>query len=46
MKKIQVIGGSGFIGTNLIHLLNNKYEVKNIDKSSSEKFSSNTKYWR
>jgi GlcNAc-P-P-Und epimerase len=42
MKKIQIIGGSGFIGTNLITLLNSNYEVANIDKSVSEKFSSLT----
>jgi nucleoside-diphosphate-sugar epimerase len=42
MKNIQVIGGSGFIGTNLINLFDNNYELKNIDKSPSEKFSSIT----
>src|SRR6478736_6335484 len=42
MKKIQVIGGSGFIGTNFINLLGNNYEVGNIDKLPSEKFSSIT----
>src|SRR6516164_1549563 len=42
MKNIQVIGGSGFIGTNLINLFDNNYKLKNIDKSPSEKFSSIT----
>ena len=33
MKKIIVTGGSGFIGSNLIHLLlQKKYFVINIDK--------------
>tara|TARA_B100002052_G_C15597634_1_gene469483 strand:- start:182 stop:604 length:423 start_codon:yes stop_codon:yes gene_type:complete len=35
MKKIVVTGGSGFIGSNLIEfLLNKKYFIINIDKSS------------
>ena len=35
MKKIIVTGGSGFIGSNLIHLLlKKKYSVINIDKSA------------
>src|SRR6478735_4756648 len=42
MKKVQVIGGSGFIGTNLIRQLKNNYEVGNIDKAPSEKFSAET----
>ncbi len=35
MKKIIITGGSGFIGSNLIHLLlKKKYSVINIDKSA------------
>jgi nucleoside-diphosphate-sugar epimerase len=42
MKKIQVIGGSGFIGTNLIKKLFASYAVNNIDKAQSKNFSSIT----
>lgn len=35
MKRICVIGGSGFVGTRLISLLKTAFEVNNIDKSSS-----------
>ncbi len=42
MKEIQVIGGSGFIGTNLINKLNQDYTIYNVDKSSSKKFSAST----
>ena len=42
MKKIQVIGGSGFIGTNIINELSKNCIVSNIDKSVSAKFSSVT----
>ena len=37
MKMIEVIGGSGFIGTNLINALKDHYTVTNIDKIASEK---------
>ncbi|MBL1407265.1 NAD-dependent epimerase/dehydratase family protein [Sphingobacterium faecale] len=39
--KIAIIGGSGFIGTNLIRLLvqNQDYELLNLDKSQSTDFS-------
>lgn len=38
--KIAIIGGSGFVGTKLIGLLNNsrEYELLNIDKQPSVKF--------
>lgn len=36
MKKVRVIGGSGFIGSNLIGRLNNKFNVANIDKGPSK----------
>lgn len=42
MKIIQVIGGSGFIGTNLIDELKKNYAIKNIDKAASEEFPDNT----
>ena len=32
MKKVIVTGGLGFIGSNLIKILNKKYFVINIDK--------------
>lgn len=41
MKQIEIIGGSGFIGTNLIRQLK-KYAVHNIDKANSKDFSSLT----
>jgi dTDP-glucose 4,6-dehydratase len=34
MKKIVVTGGLGFIGSNLINILKNKYFIVNIDKVS------------
>jgi len=39
---IIIIGGSGFIGTNLIKQLKDKYSITNIDKANSENFSSIT----
>lgn len=42
MKKIQVIGGSGFIGTNLLKELAKTNTVNNIDKNNSVKFSAIT----
>ena len=42
MKKVQIVGGSGFIGSNLIHRLNNKFLVNNIDKTNSSEFPSIT----
>lgn len=39
-KNISIIGGSGFIGQNLLKLLNLEYQVKNVDKNNSS--SSNT----
>ena len=39
---IIIIGGSGFIGTNLIKQLKDKYSIGNIDKANSENFSSIT----
>ena len=45
MKKILVTGGSGFIGCNLIELLNKlDYEVLNIDDLSPRN-SKLSKYW-
>lgn len=45
MKKILVTGGSGFIGCNLIELLNKlNYEVLNIDDLSPRNFKL-SKYW-
>jgi nucleoside-diphosphate-sugar epimerase len=38
MRKICVIGGSGFVGTRLIDLLLNDYEVSIYDKNASEKY--------
>ncbi|MEO8711611.1 MAG: NAD-dependent epimerase/dehydratase family protein, partial [Parafilimonas sp.] len=42
MKKIQVIGGSGFIGSNLISRIKNRFTVCNIDKANSSEFPSIT----
>jgi nucleoside-diphosphate-sugar epimerase len=42
MKKNQIIGGSGFIGTSLIGKLDGNYEVNNIDKAISKGFPSVT----
>ncbi len=42
MKKVQIIGGSGFIGTSLIRKLGGNYEVNNIDKAISKNFPSAT----
>ena len=36
--KIALIGGSGFVGTRLIDLLQNDYQLKNIDKRQSHFF--------
>lgn len=36
--KITVIGGSGFIGTNLVEVLKDVYEVKIVDKQKSHFF--------
>ncbi|PZP50727.1 MAG: UDP-N-acetylglucosamine 4-epimerase [Pseudopedobacter saltans] len=36
--KITVIGGSGFIGTNLVEILKDKHEVKIVDKQMSHFF--------
>ncbi|SQG06176.1 UDP-galactose-4-epimerase [Elizabethkingia meningoseptica] len=43
--KIAIIGGSGFVGTCLIDLLNQatNYELINIDKNPSEKYSEITR---
>jgi nucleoside-diphosphate-sugar epimerase len=38
MKKICIIGGSGFVGTRLIALLHPIYSLTNIDKRISSKF--------
>lgn len=35
MKKIAVIGGSGFVGTRLLELLKQSYSILNIDKQQS-----------
>ena len=43
MSMINIIGGSGFIGTNLVRLLknsNDNIDIKIIDKAPSESFSS------
>jgi nucleoside-diphosphate-sugar epimerase len=37
-EKINIIGGSGFIGQNLIKLLKLEYQVTNIDKNNSSTF--------
>ena len=36
MNKILVIGGSGFVGSNLINLFNNKLNILNFDKNNSD----------
>lgn len=41
--KIAVIGGSGFVGTELIALLRKEHEIVNLDKSPSNGFASITK---
>lgn len=38
MKNILLIGGSGFVGTRLIHEINEKYNLLNIDKNNSDFF--------
>ncbi len=38
MKKILIVGGSGFIGTTLIEELSESCEIRNIDKTASQKF--------
>ncbi|HVX26733.1 MAG TPA: NAD-dependent epimerase/dehydratase family protein [Parafilimonas sp.] len=42
MKKIQVIGGSGFIGANLLKEIGKTHAVNNIDKNNSQQFSAIT----
>ena len=42
-NKIQIIGGSGFVGSFLIEELISKEQVQNIDKKQSPFFSKNTK---
>ncbi len=42
MKKIQVIGGSGFIGANLLKELGKTHAVNNIDKNNAQQFSAIT----
>ena len=42
--KIKIIGGSGFIGTNLMNMLQNgDYQLTNIDKAVSKKYPELTK---
>ena len=41
--KIAVIGGSGFVGTELITLLRKEHEIVNLDKRPSNEFASITK---
>jgi nucleoside-diphosphate-sugar epimerase len=38
MKKIAIIGGSGFVGTRLIELLKENYNILNVDKQQSVSF--------
>ena len=45
MDKVLITGGSGFIGTNLINSLANKYQVLNLDKHPPVN-SELTLYWR
>ncbi len=42
MKKIQVIGGSGFIGANLLKEIGKTHAVNNIDKNNSQQLSAIT----
>ena len=35
MTNITLIGGSGFVGTRLIELLKDEYQIRNIDKRES-----------
>ncbi len=42
MKEIQIVGGSGFIGTYLITQLKNNYSISNIDKANSKNYASVT----
>jgi nucleoside-diphosphate-sugar epimerase len=41
--RIAVIGGSGFVGTELIALLRKEHEIVNLDKRPSDEFASTTK---
>lgn len=38
MKKIALIGASGFVGTRLIDLIKDKYSITNFDKQQSRKY--------
>lgn len=44
MKTINVVGGSGFVGTRLVARLNSHFDVKIIDKNPSFKFPSCFKF--
>lgn len=43
-KKLLITGGSGFIGTNLIDLCSEKYDIYNIDKSPPRNINQ-FRYW-
>ena len=42
MKNIMIIGGSGFVGTRLISMLQDSYTVLNLDKATSQEHGSVT----
>lgn len=42
MKKISLIGASGFVGSRLIEVLNKSVTISNLDKSQSDKYSALT----